>query len=374
MKIVLWGTYDTGKPRIRILCDGLRELGIEIIEIHASVWEDIGDKSELHGTRRWIGRGLRLLLAYPHLLWQYLFAPEHDLVLVSYPGQLDALVLRPLAWLRRKPLVLDWFISAYDTLVHDRRLLSGRNPIAWGVWLGEWLAAHAATLAFMDTATHAKRMETAFRLRSGSVGRVWVGAEASFFGRPARHAPRHPGMLNVLFYGQFIPLHGIDTIIDAARCTRAQPIHWTLVGRGQEAPRIRKLLDDDPLPNVEWIDWITYTDLPEAIADADLCLGIFGTSAKAASVIPNKVFQILASGRPMVTRDSDAMRELFDHPPRRVRLTPAGDALALADAVRGWSLSKLRLPTAQPNLTSTISARAVATQFVSLVSKQFHLK
>src|SRR6185437_8339843 len=48
--------------------------------------------------------------------------------------------------------------------------------------------------------------------------------------------------LQVLFYGQFIPLHGIGTIIEAARLLRDAPIQWTLVGRGQEAPRIRAML------------------------------------------------------------------------------------------------------------------------------------
>ncbi len=47
---------------------------------------------------------------------------------------------------------------------------------------------------------------------------------------------------------------------------------------------------------VHWDDWIDYPQLHQRIAAADICLGIFGGSAKAASVIPNKVFQIVAMG------------------------------------------------------------------------------
>ncbi len=58
------------------------------------------------------------------------------------------------------------------------------------------------------------------------------------------------------------------------------------------------------------IPWVDYDTLHQHIADADVCLGIFGTSAKAANAIPNKAYQILAVGRPLVTRDSPAIREL----------------------------------------------------------------
>lgn len=370
MKIVLWGTYDTGKPRIRILRNGLRELGDEVTEIHANIWEDVSDKSSLHGAGKWSARGLRLIFAYPRLIWRYLRTPPHDLVLAAYPGQLDVLVLRPFAWLRRKPIVFDWFISAYDTIVNDRHLVSRHNPLAWTLWCGEWLAAHAATHAFMDTATHARRMETIFRLASGSIGHVWVGAEALFFQHDHTPTPSADGTLRVLFYGQFIPLHGIDTIVGAARLTRAQPIHWTLIGRGQDAPRIRQLLADDPLPNVEWIDWFDYTALPGAIAKADVCLGIFGTSAKAASVIPNKVFQIVAMGKPLVTRDSPAIRELRVDAPPCTRLIPPGDARALADAVCSY-LDAARVPCTQPchhDAVDAMGARAIARQFQTLLN------
>ena len=38
MRLVVWGTYDTGKPRVRILLRGLRECGAEVVECHADLW------------------------------------------------------------------------------------------------------------------------------------------------------------------------------------------------------------------------------------------------------------------------------------------------------------------------------------------------
>lgn len=365
MRIVLWGTYDTGKPRIRILREGLRARGVEVIEIHARIWEDVEDKSRLGRWSR-VARGLRLVAAYPRLAWRYLRSPTHDLVLVAYPGQLDVLVMRPLAWIRRMPVAFDWFISAYDTVVHDRRLVGTRHPLAWLLWAGEYLASRAADCPFMDTAAHARRMETLFGLPAGTVDHVWVGAEAAFFRAVDSAEQAGDGNIHVLFYGQFIPLHGIDVIIEAARLARGEPIRWTLIGRGQETPRIRAMLEQAPLPNLEWVDWVAYTQLPERIARADICLGIFGTSGKAASVIPNKVFQIVASGKPLITRDSPAIRELLDDEPPCTRLVPANDSVALVEAVR----SHARFPSGpcHARARERIDGPAVAGQFLALVA------
>ncbi len=188
----------------------------------------------------------------------------------------------------------------------------------------------------MDTATHARRMESLFRLRKGSVGHVWVGAETGLFSGAIEEPPACDlgKPLRVLFYGQFIPLHGVDTIVEAARLTRDEPIEWTLIGRGQESPGLRAMLERDPLPKLRWIDWVAYAELRRWITEADVCLGIFGTSDKAASVIPNKVFQIIAAGRPLITRDSPAIRELLEDTPPCVSLVPAGNPQVLAAALR----------------------------------------
>ena len=86
-------------------------------------------------------------------------------------------------------------------------------------------------------------------------------------------------------------------------------------------------------PNVEWIEWVEYEQLPEEIQSAGCALGVFGTSPKAARVIPNKAFQALACGTPLVTADTPAARELLADGESAL-LVPAGDPEALAAAVR----------------------------------------
>jgi glycosyltransferase involved in cell wall biosynthesis len=80
------------------------------------------------------------------------------------------------------------------------------------------------------------------------------------------------------------------------------------------------------------VPWVDYERLPGEIRSAGCALGIFGTSAKASRVIPNKAFQALACGAPLVTADTPAARELL-RDGESALLVPAGDPEALAAAV-----------------------------------------
>lgn len=386
MRIVLWGTYDTGKPRVRILRDGLRAHGVQLTECHVSLWQGIEDKSAVRGVWRWLGILVRMAIKYPCLIWRFLRLPKHDLVLVAYPGLVDIFVIRLFAWLRRTPVAWDWFISAYDTIVLDRQLIGRRNPLAWVLWFIEWLAVQLADMPFMDTAAHARRMERLFRLHTGTVGHVWVGAETSVFTikevtvQPTDKQSQLQRPWRVLFYGQFIPLHGVGVIVNAARLSRETPIEWVLIGRGQEAGRIRSMLEKRPLPNLRWVEWVEYRELVDWIRAADICLGIFGSSEKAASVIPNKVFQIVAAGRPLITRDSPAIGELLGPVSPWVTLVPPADPQALAEAVddiirvhRNTGASCAVWPAYQ-ELVRRFDPLAIADQFVQLIKMKFNKK
>ena len=91
-------------------------------------------------------------------------------------------------------------------------------------------------------------------------------------------------------------------------------------------------------------------DLRERLATAHLCLGVFGCSAKAASVIPYKVHQALASNRTVITRRSPELSPLVDAELGLFDCEP-GDGQALAERIlevgerlrRGWLPSTRRI-------------------------------
>ena len=95
--------------------------------------------------------------------------------------QFDVIVIWFFAWLRNIPICWDVFISLYDTVVIDRKILRRRSFLAYLLYSIEWVASRAPDQLFLDTKTHAKYFEKLYQLPSNSVSHVYVGAELEYF-------------------------------------------------------------------------------------------------------------------------------------------------------------------------------------------------
>ena len=174
-------------------------------------------------------------------------------------------------------------------------------------------ALRAADLVVADTRANADHLAELADLAAGHCRGLPSSAPRSGSSRPG-WAAEEP--FTALFVGKLIPLHGVETILAAARL--APGLRFRIVGSGQ----LESLLEGRPA-NVEWVRWVEYEQLPQELHRAGCALGIFGTSDKALRVIPNKAFQALACGTPLVTADTPAARELLvDERERAAR--PAG--------------------------------------------------
>lgn len=328
LTVLRFGTFDRGKPRNRIIDAALAASGVRVIEICFNPWEGIEDKSTIKNPLTVLRIAAHIGVGYLRLIAGYFKAPAHDVVLVGYPGYIDMLVVCLPARLRRRPVVFDAFMSVYDTVVIDRRLTAPQSPLGRALKLLDRLACRAADLTLIDTDAHAAYYAELLELGPEKLGSFPVGAEDIF--KPQDQRPAG-GQLKVLFFGQFIPLHGIDTILRAAKLVEEQPIKFTIVGKGQLSDSIGKLAAQLKPQNIDWIDWVDYHKLPRLIADHHVGLGIFGDSRKALSVVPNKVYQIAACECCPVTGDSPAAREFLDE--QCAMLVPPKDEQALAAAL-----------------------------------------
>ena len=291
----------------------LRGAGVEVIERHVPVWEG------RHGWSAGPGTAARLAVAQARLLAGGARGERFDALVVGYPGHFDLPAARRVA--RGRPVVFNPLVSLHDTLVEDRGRFGRGSPAARILRRVDRLALRRADLVVADTEANARRFAELGGLPPDRVAVCLVGAEERLFS-PGWEPPER---FRTLFVGKLIPLHGVQTILEAARLVPDVP--FRIVGSGQ----LDALLHDPP-SNVEHVPWVDYERLPGEIRSAGCALGIFGTSAKASRVIPNKAFQALACGAPLVTADTPAARELL-RDGEGALLVRAGDPEALAAAV-----------------------------------------
>jgi glycosyltransferase involved in cell wall biosynthesis len=244
--------------------------------------------------------------------------PKHGCSGAGYPGHLDLPAARRAA--RGRPILFNPLVALADTLVGDRRRFRPGSIAARGLEAIDRRAFRSADLVVADTRAHARFFADLAGLAVVEV--CFVGAEDRLF-RPEWQPPQR---FSALFVGKLIPLQGVETILAAARL--APDIPFRIVGSGQLAPLL-----SNPPANVGHVPWVEYDRLPTELHRAGCALGIFGTTGKAPRVIPNKAFQALACGTPLVTADTPAARELLADGDSAL-LVPAGDAEALAGAVR----------------------------------------
>jgi glycosyltransferase involved in cell wall biosynthesis len=313
VRVLYFGTYERRYPRNAQVISCLRGAGVDVVERHEPVWEGREEKWSLGP-----GAAARLLLAQARLLTRRV--PSADVVLVGYPGHLDLRAARRAAG--GSPVVFNPLVSLADTLVGDRGRFGRRSLPARVLRRIDRRAFRSADLVVADTEAHAEFLADLAGLPADRFAVCFVGAEERIF-RPG-WAAQEP--FSALFVGKLIPLHGLETILEAARLVPELAVR--MVGSGQ----LEHVLAKRP-PNVEWVRWVDYDHLPGEFHRASCSLGIFGTSDKARRVIPNKAFQALACGVPLVTADTPAARELLTDDESAL-LVPPGDPQALADALR----------------------------------------
>lgn len=308
--VLWWGRFDAEYSRNRILRGLLPELG----------WRIVDFRPRFSAVADWEARLRRL--PRPDLVWVPCFR-QRDLAAAS-------------RWARGQnvPLLFDPLISAYDKQVDERVKLTAGSGRARRLLAWERGLCKRADMVLADTSEHARYFKDVLGVPPERLHVVYVGAEEGVFKPMPQPSRPRAEVLEVLFYGSFIPLQGAQVIIEAARLYEGPPVRWTLLGSGPGLAGCKESASG--LANVSFEPWVDYAALPARIHAADILLGVFGATPKAGRVIPNKVFQALACGKPVITRASAAYPvEVAGENNNGLIWVEAGDPVSLARAVAG---------------------------------------
>jgi glycosyltransferase involved in cell wall biosynthesis len=237
-----------------------------------------------------------------------------------------------------KPIVLDALMSPYASLSQEHKFgaLGAAAASAWRILEGSIL--NDANLVLTDTAAHLRYYQQEFSLSPEKLLAIPVGAEEIDRSTQTKCQPRDDDEMNVLFYGSFLPLHGIDITIKAAALLRNLPIRFDFIGgNSKQAEKLIRTCTNLGITRYTYRPWVSFDELIEStIPEADLCLGgPFGDTEQARRVITGKTSQCLALGRPTIIGKINEDIGFVDK--ENCLLVPQGNPQALADAIQ-WAL------------------------------------
>lgn len=234
---------------------------------------------------------------------------EIDIVFIGFAPQL---ILPFFGWkMKNKGIIIDFFISVYDTIIHDRKKFKDKGIIAKLCHDIDSITLKKANHVITDTKADANYFIEEFQCNRAKFETLYLEADKSIYYPREQH--KREDLKNkfvVLYFGSILPLQGVDVVLDAIRLLKDEKdIFFQIIGPIPE--KYSKPIQE----NVEYIDWLSQEELAEHIANADLCLaGHFnGEIDKAKRTIPGKAFIYEMMRKRMVLGEGQANYELFNN-------------------------------------------------------------
>ncbi len=311
-KVLFWGRFDPGYSRNRVYAALFRELGWEVDYFFVKWFPKFGD---LEAAVRGLAR-----------------RPLPDLVWVPVCRQRD--ILAACRWAHRRGIkvLFDPMISAWDKKVLEQRKWKADEPRARRLHELETVMMNTPDMVTWDTSCHLDFCEREFKVPRSKMRVLLTGTDEKIF-KPVEAQRPEGGPFRVLYHGAYLPLHGTEYIVEAARMTQNENIQWDFLGWG--AYKAETEAKAAGIANIRFLDKVPYEKVAEVICAHDVVLGVFGTTEKASRVIGNKVYECMACARPTINEFCTG------YPPeakecRAIKFVPPGDAKAIADAVRAY--------------------------------------
>jgi len=290
MRVCYFGTYDPVYTRNRLMIQGLRENEVEVMECRTPQ-----NKNKIKKYRQLISQHQKL-------------KNDYEVMIVGFAGH----AIMPLAWLlaklNGKKLILDLFVSEYDSVVLDRKQVSKFSLKAFKFWLLDWFSCRLADLCLLDADEHINFFVKRFKIRKEKFKTILLSCDPKiFFPKPKPISDK----FIVHYHGSYSPIQGVSYIVKAAKILENENIHFNIIGKLKSHAKEISLAKEIGTTNVNFIDFMPYEKLADQIASADICLGMFGDTDKAMHCSAFKIVEAMAMRKAVVTGDTPALQEII---------------------------------------------------------------
>ncbi len=294
-----------------------------------------------------------------------LFVRRVDLVWGTTPPIFQAATAWLLARLKGVPFILE-VRDLWPAFAVAVGVLNNKRLISLSKWLERFLYRHADQLV-VNSPGFIQHVEAR---GAKHVALVPNGADPQMFdpnsgGEVFRQKFGMENRFVVLYAGAHGMSNDLDVVLDAAEILRDKPeIQVVLVGSGKEKPRLRTAAEQRSLDNVMFLPPVPKVEMPGYLAGADACLAILKPIELYKTTYPNKVFDYMAAGRPVILAIDGVIRKVVEKAQAGVFVSP-GDAKALANAMLDLATKPEKCRTMGMNGRSVVVAHYSREQFAS---------
>lgn len=311
--VCYFGSFNLAYPRVELNVEGLlkRNIGVKYCHVPAG----------------------KLFKTWPRLALKFLSGClKCDIIIVGQGRHMDAPLAKFLGTLTGKKVILDAFVSHYNTVVEDYQNCAPGSKLAKLNEFYDKVGVAFSNHVLMDTDNHIDYYCEKYSMNREKFTKILVGAQERIY-KPQTVQKEDDGKFIVLFCGSYLKLHGVETILRAAKILQNESdVEFHFVGDGPFVKDAEKMNSDLGLTNTVFFPTTDYAGVARYIAGCDIALGIFGATKKALMVIPNKIFNNIAVKKPLITADTPGVRELFEDG-KNISLCPPENPEALADAI-----------------------------------------
>ncbi|SFV62972.1 Glycosyl transferase, group 1 [hydrothermal vent metagenome] len=232
-----------------------------------------------------------------------------DFYFVSYMGHFLVPIIRLFT---NKPIVFDFYLSIYDVMCNDRKLYSPDSLLGRFTYSMEKSSLQKADYIIVDTNRLISTLSDEYGVDRDKFIKVPLTINEDNVKKIS--VDRYRESFTVLYVGSYIPLHGVEVVIEAAKILQdmGEDIYFLMIGEGPEYQKCVELVEKYHLTNVEFKGFMTLEELNHYYNSTDINLGLFSVGERANSVVLNKTNDSFRVGKPHLTLETDAMREAFE--------------------------------------------------------------
>ena len=264
--------------------------------------------------------------------------PRPDVIIASSPQLLVGLSGWWLAFSRQIPFVFEvrdlWpeSLTAVGVSGEDSMLHQTLAAIAGFLY-------ERADKIVVVTPAFKERLIEDWRVPADKIAVVENGVEVDVFSPEAvvREKPRAQlgveGKFVASYIGTMGNAHGLETLLDAATALRQNPhVVFLLIGEGAEKEKIKAQAQSRGLTNIRFLDQQPREKIPAYILASDTCLVLLKKTDVFKTVIPTKMLEFMACGRPVILGVDGQARQILEEAAAGIAIEPE-NAEALARAI-----------------------------------------